>query len=105
METFEQIFLNFEKKKEFSILKNDTTGREIYLNDKIVFEIEIDENGFYYSNNKYNIYAFWETQNEVENNLVEEFLIQYKAYALEEDENLDSNSLILKKDLYRGSNA
>lgn len=95
-------------RKEFLVLKNNITNEMIQLNDKIVFEIEIDENGFYYSNSKYNIYAFGETQEEVENNLLEEFMIQYKAYALEKNENLDKNALKLKENLlsiYGGTNA
>ncbi len=95
-------------RKEFLVLKNNITNEMIRLNDKIVFEIEIDENGFYYSNSKYNIYAFGETQEEVENNLLEEFMIQYKAYAMEKNENLDENALKLKEDLlsiYGGNNA
>lgn len=90
---------DFLNKKEFLILKNNITNEMVKLKDKIVFQIEIDENGFYYSNAKYNIYAYGETQEEVENNLLEEFMIQYNSYALEKDENLDEKALVLKDNL------
>ncbi|MBQ9607840.1 MAG: hypothetical protein IJV15_00175 [Lachnospiraceae bacterium] len=85
-------------KKGFDYFE-DSNGNIIKLNSKILFTIEIDENGFYYSNDKYNIYTFGETQKEAENNLYECFLVQFESYALEEDEKLDDKALLLKKDL------
>ncbi|MGN1298229.1 MAG: hypothetical protein ACI4VH_07480 [Clostridia bacterium] len=94
--------------KSFLELKNDITGECIELNKAINFKIEIDKNGFYYSNDDYNIYAYGETQREAENNILEEFKIQYESYALEKDEKLDNNAKILKNNLlmiYGGKNA
>lgn len=87
--------------KSFFELRNEKIGKYIKLNEGIKFKIEIDENGFYYSNDEYNIYAYGMTQEEAENDIFDEFIIQYEAYALEKDENLDDNSKILKNKLLR----
>ena len=86
-------------KKEFIKLENKETGKYIILNKSITFYIEINKDGFYYSNDQYNIYAFGKCQSEVENNLLEEFLIQYESYAFTSDDKLDSKALLLKKNL------
>ena len=78
-----------------------STKWQIKLNSAIVFKIEVENCGFYYINEKYNIYAFGETQEEVENNLFDAFMDQYESYALEKDENLTEKSLILKDNLLK----
>lgn len=85
--------------KKFNKFHNTITGKTLTLTNQITFKIEIEPEGFYYSNDKYNIYAFGINQEDAENNLLDEFLIQYNAYALEKDENLDHNAQTLKRDL------
>ena len=85
--------------KKFNKLHNTITGKTLTLTNQITFKIEIEPEGFYYSNEKYNIYAFGISQEDAENNLLDEFLIQYNAYALEKDEMLDHNAQVLKRDL------
>jgi len=87
--------------KSFSELKNSITGEYIKLNGTINFKIEIDEKGFYYTNDEYNIYAYGITQNEAENDILEEFKIQYEFYALEDDDKLDENAKRLKYNLLK----
>lgn len=82
--------------KSFLKLKNSLTGECIILKKTINFKIEIDENGFYYINDDYNIYAYGKTQIEAENNILEEFKEQYYFYALEDDDKLDDNAKKLK---------
>lgn len=92
----------------FSELKNSITGEVIKLNKAINFKIDIDENGFYFSNDEFNIYAYGATQTEVQNDILEEFKEQYNFYAKEKDENLDDNAKKLKYSLlkiYGGKNA
>lgn len=94
--------------KSFFELKNSMTGECITLNKTINFKIEVDENGFYYINDDYNIYAYGITQKEAEDNILEEFKIQYMFYALEDDDKLDDNAKKLKYNLlkvYGGNNA
>lgn len=87
--------------KQFLTLDDNRNNKKIKLNSAIVFKIEVENCGFYYINEKYNIYAFGETQEEVENNLFDAFMDQYESYALEKDENLTEKSLILKDNLLK----
>lgn len=92
----------------FSELKNKKSGEYIKLKGIIEFKIEIDKNGFYYSNEEYNIFAFGETQRDVEDDVFDEFMIQYNFYTNENDNDLDKNARILKYKLlkiYGGKNA
>ena len=88
-----------EFKKTFNELydaKNDTS---IKLFKSIDFIITSDEDGFYYTNDLYNIFVFGETQNEVEDCLYDDLKFQYDSYATENDDNLDSNAKKLKYNL------
>lgn len=92
----------------FSELKNKKSGEYVKLKSTIEFKIEIDKNGFYYSNEEYNIFAFGETQRDVEDDVFDEFMIQYNFYTNENDNDLDKNARILKYKLlkiYGGKNA
>lgn len=92
----------------FSELKNTKVGEYIKLKGIIEFKIEIDQNGFYYSSEEYNIFAYGKTQQDVENDVFDEFMIQYNLYANENDRDLDKNARILKYKLlkiYGGKNA
>lgn len=92
----------------FSELKNKKSGEYVKLKSTIEFKIEIDKNGFYYSNEEYNIFAFGETQRDVEDDVFDEFMIQYNFYTKENDNDLDKNARILKYKLlkiYGGKNA
>ncbi len=94
--------------KKVSYLKNYITNEYIYLNFPITFEINIDSNGFYYTNEEYNIYAYGVTQTEAELDIFNEFELQYKEYAMEKDENLDKNAKKLKyklHNIFEGTNA
>ena len=94
--------------KKISYLKNYITNEYIYLNFPIIFEINIESNGFYYTNKEYNIYAYWTTQEDAELDIFNEFEFQYKEYAMESDENLDKNAKELKYKLlaiFGGKNA
>lgn len=71
----------------------------VKLCKNIDFIITSDEDGFYYTNDLYNLFVFGETQNEVENHLYEELIFQYNSYATENDDNLDSNAKKLKYNL------
>ena len=71
----------------------------VKLLKSIDFTISSDEDGFYYSNKQYNVYVYGINQEEAENNLYEELLFQYKAYAYEDDSQLDTNAKILKYNL------
>lgn len=90
---------NKEIKKTFKELYDANNDTTIKLSKKIDFAITADEDGFYYSNNLYNVYVFGETQNEAENHLYEELKFQYDSYATEDDNNLDSNAIKLKYNL------
>ena len=83
----------------FFELKNSVTKECINLTKPLMFKIEVNKEGFYYTNEEYNIYAYGETQKEAEIDVLEEFKIQYKSYALEDDINLDKKAKILKKKL------
>ena len=83
-------------KNELYDAKNDTS---IKLFKSIDFIITSDEDGFYYTNDLYNIFVFGETQNEVEDCLYDELKFQYDSYATENDDNLDSNAKKLKYNL------
>ena len=85
--------------KSFTELKNAVTNERILLKNPIVFDIEIGEDGFYFINDDYNIYAYGSTQAEAENNIFEEFEDQYRFYALEDDQKLDDNAKIIKNNL------
>ena len=85
--------------KSFLYLKDYKTNRCIYLNEPIIFKIDIDANGFYYSSEEYNIYAYGKNQKSAEQDIFNEFELQYKEYAMEDDENLDKNARELKQRL------
>lgn len=85
--------------KELEILSSDYSDVVLYLNFPISFKIEVDENGFYYISEKYNLYVYGKTQNEAESNILEEFRDQFDAFCFEEDINLDKNAQTLKKNL------
>ena len=94
--------------KTFNYLKNNTTGEIIKLNYPLKFNIETENNGFYYTNEALNICAYGETQVQAENEIASEFIHQYNAYAKEPDEQLDNNARSLKYNLlniYGGINA
>lgn len=75
--------------------------KHCYINLKfpIQFIVESDENGFYYKNEMYNLYVYGINQEDAENQLLKELYYQYKAYAMEPDENLDVNAIKLKNNL------
>lgn len=87
--------------KQIQLLKNKETGDIIRLKKPITFEIDVDEDGIYYSNSEYNIYASGVTQKDVEDSLFEEFMFIYNSYAKESDNNLDENAKKLKYKLLR----
>ncbi|MBR2138611.1 MAG: hypothetical protein IJ966_04840 [Bacilli bacterium] len=85
--------------KEFDVLSSEDSEIIVYLNYPILFKIEIDENGFYYINERFNLYVYGATQKEAENRLLESFYDQCEAFCFEEDSKLDKNAQKLKKDL------
>lgn len=85
--------------KEFDVLSSENNELIVYLNFPILFKIEIDENGFYYINERFNLYVYGATQNEAENRLLEVFIDQCNMFCSEEDSKLDKNAQKLKKDL------
>lgn len=95
----ETVMANKSYTKSFSYLKDCNTNRCIYLNEPITFQISIDSDGVYYSNEEYNIYAYGKNQKEAEQDIFNEFELQYKEYAMEDDKNLDKNARQLKQKL------
>jgi len=94
--------------KSFSYLKDYNTDEYIILNEPITFQIEMDSNGIYYSNDEYNIYAYGKSQKDAEQDVFNEFELQYKEYAMENDNKLDENAKKLKYRLlavFGGKNA
>ena len=87
--------------KKMQILENKETGENVKLKFPMIFKIEVDKNGIYYSNDEYNLYASGETQAEAENDVFEEFMINYCAYAREKDNLLDTNAKNLKYKLLK----
>lgn len=85
--------------KSFTELYDVQHDRQIKLAKKIDFIIASDEDGFYYSNKMYNTFVYGQTQKQAENNLYEELKFQYENYALEEDNDLDTNAKKLKNNL------
>lgn len=85
--------------KEFDVLSSKNSEIIVYLNFPILFKIEIDENGFYYINERFNLYVYGENQEEAESRLLEAFREQCEAFCYEEDSKLDKNAQKLKKDL------
>ena len=80
-------------------LYNDVTKEKILLNYPINFKIECDKYGYYYINEKFNLYVYGETQEEAEDKLVDAFKEQLNIFAYEEDNKLDKNALDLKNKL------
>lgn len=87
--------------KKLDKLFNSVNKETIYLNYPIVFKIEVDENGIYYINEKYNLYVYGASQSEAEDNLVESFKEQVMAFGFEEDSKLDENAKLLKAELLK----
>lgn len=85
--------------KSFTELYDVAHDKIIKLSKKIDFIITLDEDGFYYTNQLYNIFIYGKTQMDAENNLFEELKFQYDSYATENDNNLDSNARKLKYNL------
>lgn len=84
---------------EIKELYDEENNQLITLNQPLILRIEVDKNGFYYINEKYNLYIYGITQDEAEKNIVKELKSQYIIYALEKDDNLDKNAKKLKYDL------
>lgn len=84
------------QKKQMSVLENKNTGETIKLRTPILFKITTDSEGIYYENEEYNIYACGHNQDEVEHDVYDEFISNYKAYAKERDELLDEKAQKLK---------
>ena len=96
--SFYKIFNKLEK----------NNSETIYLNYPLKFEIMTEEDGFYYSNKEFEIFAYGETQQKAEEDIYDEFKMAYQLYALESDDILDKNARILKKKIlkiYGGSYA
>lgn len=90
----DQIYYN-----KFNELHDKETNQKIILNSPLVLRIESDKDGFYYINERYNLYIYGETQEVAENNILDELRSQYIIYALESDDNLDDKAQKLKYDL------
>lgn len=93
------IMTDKEYVKSFTELYDVAHDRKIKLSKKIDFVVTSDEDGFYYTNQLYNIFIYGKTQTDAENNLFEELKFQYDSYAIENDNNLDSNAKKLKYNL------
>ncbi len=93
------IMTNKEYVKSFTELYDVAHDKKVKLSKKIDFIITSDEDGFYYTNQLYNIFVYGKTQTDAENNLFEELKFQYDSYVTENDNNLDSNAKKLKYNL------
>ena len=85
--------------KEFDMLSSEYSDIIVYLNFPIMFKIEVDETGFYYINERFNLYVYGSSQQEAENNLLGAFRDQVEAFCFEDDAFLDKNAQKLKRDL------
>ena len=85
-----------EYQKSFIELYDVDQDKMVRLSKSIEFVISSDEDGFYYSNEEYNVYVYGKTQNDAENNLLCELKFQYHSYVFENDCDLDTNAQKLK---------
>lgn len=93
---FSQSEDNGVQKKQMSVLEDKNTGKTIKLRTPICFKITTDSEGIYYECEEYNLYACGRTQEETEQDVYDEFISNYKAYAEEQDDLLDEKAKQLK---------
>lgn len=68
----------------------------IYLKKPILFKMTSDENGIYYDNEEYNIYAYGKTQEEAMQDVYDCFQMIYAVYGLEDDNVLSESAKSFK---------
>lgn len=74
-------------------------GKRIVLLKPVVFLVEQSKEGCFLTNKNLNILANGKTFENAEEDMYEEFLIQWELYANEKDENLTPKAQVIKRNL------
>ncbi|MDD4187259.1 MAG: hypothetical protein PHX04_00580 [Bacilli bacterium] len=74
-------------------------GKPVFLLKDTIFLVEQTNDGYYFTNKDLNIISSGKKFEDAEQNMYEEFLIQWELYAVEKDENLTKRAQIIKKHL------
>lgn len=89
--------MNNEYYKKYNSIIID--GKKIFLTKPVILLVEQNNDGYFFLNKDINIIAGGKSFEEAEQNMYEEFLIQWELYADEKDENLTTKAQLIKKNL------